>query len=92
MLFPSIAEGFGLPVIEAMQWGKPVFCSDKTSLPEIGSTHAHYFTDFDPDRMAAVVSEGLKNFNEERADEERAYAATFSYEKHMQQYIDLFLS
>ena len=47
---------------------------------------------FDPDRMAAVVSEGLKNFNEERADEERAYAATFSYEKHMQQYIDLFLS
>lgn len=92
LLFPSIAEGFGLPVIEAMQWGKPVFCSDKTSLPEIGSTHAHYFTDFDPDRMAAVVSEGLKSFTEERADEERAYAATFSYEKHMQQYIDLFLS
>ena len=90
-LFPSIAEGFGLPVIEAMQWGKPVFCSDHTSLPEIGSTHAHYFTDFNPDLMAAIVSEGLKNYTEEKAAQAKAYAATFSYEKHMQQYLDLYL-
>lgn len=92
LFLPSIAEGFGLPVVEAMQWGKPVFCSDRTSLPEIGSAHAHYFTDFDPDRMAALVSEGLENFNENKAAQEQAYAATFSYEKHMQQYLDLFLS
>lgn len=92
LLFPSIAEGFGLPVIEAMQWGKPVFCSNRTSLPEIGSTHAHYFTDFDPDHMAALVADGLRDFTEEKAAREQAYAATFSYEKHMQQYIDLFLS
>ena len=91
LLFPSIAEGFGLPVIEAMQWGKPVFCSDHTSLPEIGSTHAHYFTDFNPDLMAAIVSEGLKNYTEEKAAQAKAYAATFSYEKHMQQYLDLYL-
>lgn len=34
-VFPSIAEGFGLPVIEAMKFGKPVFCSDKPVLKEI---------------------------------------------------------
>lgn len=91
LLFPSIAEGFGLPVIEAMQWGKPVFCSNYTSLPEIGSTHAHYFTDFEPNHMAAVISEGLGNYDDEKAAKEKTYAATFSYEKHMRQYIDLFL-
>lgn len=41
--FPSLAEGFGLPVIEAMSFGKPVFLSDRTSLPEIGGDLAYYF-------------------------------------------------
>lgn len=91
LLFPSLAEGFGLPIIEAMQWGKPVFCSDKTSLPEIGSTHAHYFHDFEPDHMAAVVREGLASYNENDADAARSYAASFSYEKHMRNYIDLYM-
>lgn len=92
LLFPSIAEGFGLPIIEAMQWGKPVFCSDKTSLPEIGSTHAHYFRDFDPVHMAETVAHGLAAYNEEKAAAAREYAATFSYEKHMQKYIDLYMA
>lgn len=90
LLFPSIAEGFGLPIIEAMQWGKPVFCSDRTSLPEIGSTHAHYFHSFDPDSMETVVREGLAAYDESRAEEAKSYAATFSYETHMRKYIDLY--
>lgn len=90
LLFPSIAEGFGLPIIEAMQWGKPVFCSDRTSLPEIGSTHAHYFHTFVPDEMATVVREGLASYNEDKSLEAKKYAASFSYEKHMQKYIDLY--
>ena len=92
LLFPSIAEGFGLPIIEAMQWGKPVFCSNRTSLPEIGSTHAHYFLDFDPDHMADLVRRNLAEYNDRLADEARSYAASFSYEKHMQQYVSLYLA
>src|SRR5690606_9695836 len=47
-LFPSIGEGFGLPPIEAMAFGKPVFLSNQASLPEIGADAAFYWEDFDP--------------------------------------------
>lgn len=90
LLFPSLSEGFGLPVIEAMQWGKPVFCSDRTSLPEIGSTHAYYFTDFEPESMAAVVNKGLAAFDAAAACAEQKYAAAYSYESHMRQYWALY--
>jgi glycosyltransferase involved in cell wall biosynthesis len=40
-VFPSIREGFGLP--QAMHFGKPVFLSNKTSLPEVGGKHAYYW-------------------------------------------------
>ena len=90
LLFPSIAEGFGLPVIEAMQWGKPVFCSNKTSLPEVGSIHAHYFTDFNPDHMADIIQRGMADFTPEKAKAEKDYAATFDYDNHMRQYLELY--
>lgn len=90
LLFPSLSEGFGLPIIEAMQWGKPVFCSDRTSLPEIGSTHAFYFTDFEPESMAAVVKQGLAAFDAAAALAEQKYAAAYSYESHMRQYWSIY--
>lgn len=90
LLFPSLSEGFGLPIIEAMQWGKPVFCSDRTSLPEIGSTHAFYFTDFEHESMAAVVKRGLAAFDVAAALAEQKYAAAYSYESHMRQYWSIY--
>lgn len=90
LLFPSLSEGFGLPVIEAMQWGKPVFCSTRTSLPEVGGPHAHYFDSFDPESMAAVVRSGLEHFEPQQAELERAYAARFGYDRHMQRYWELY--
>lgn len=59
LLFPSLAEGFGLPAVEAMSLGKPVFLSRLTSLPEVGGEHAFYFDDFDPAHMREVVERGL---------------------------------
>ncbi|MFT4094723.1 MAG: glycosyltransferase family 1 protein [Niabella sp.] len=49
--FPSLAEGFGLPVVEAMQFGTPVILSKATSLPEIGGPDALYFEDMDTDAV-----------------------------------------
>ena len=91
LLFPSIAEGFGLPLIEAMQWGKPVFCSDKTSLPEIGGPHAHYFHSFNPQAMALTVTQGLAAHTPEKAKAAQQYAAGFSYERHMKKYLQLYM-
>ncbi len=39
-LYPSLFEGFGLPVLEAMSLGAPVVCSDATSLPEVAGQAA----------------------------------------------------
>jgi glycosyltransferase involved in cell wall biosynthesis len=61
-LFPSYAEGFGLPVIEAMYHGKPVFISDKTSLPEVGGDAAYYFRNFEPEYMQEVFKEGMRDY------------------------------
>lgn len=63
-LFPSIAEGFGLPVIEAMLVGKPVFLSKRTSLPEIGGDVAYYFDNFEPESMVQFIREKLKHYGE----------------------------
>ena len=60
LLFPSLSEGFGLPVVEAMSLGKPVFLSRLTSLPEVGGEAAFYFDDFDPGHMRDVVERGLQ--------------------------------
>ncbi len=48
LAFPSYAEGFGLPVVEAMAWSCPVIASDRTSLPEIGGDAALYACPDDP--------------------------------------------
>ncbi len=58
--FPSLAEGFGLPVLEAMLFGKPVFLSRRTSLPEIGGDLAYYFDDnFDPRTMNELFNSAM---------------------------------
>ena len=57
--FPSLAEGFGLPVIEAMHFGKPVLLSKATSLPEIGGNYAYYLDNFEPSYMSNELQNAL---------------------------------
>lgn len=61
-LFPSIAEGFGAPAVEAMYYGKPTFLSNLTSLPEIGGDVAYYFNDFDPENMRKQFEKGMHHY------------------------------
>lgn len=59
---PSLAEGFGAPVVEAMAFGKPIFLSNCTSLPEIGADVAFYFNSFDPHHMQSVFQSGMAEY------------------------------
>lgn len=61
-LHPSMAEGFGIPPVEAMALGRPVFLSRYTSLPEIGGEEAYYFDELTPRTMARALMNGLKDF------------------------------
>ena len=55
LAFPSLAEGFGLPVLEAMIRGLPVACSNATSLPEVAGSAALYFDPEDTGAIAAAM-------------------------------------
>jgi glycosyltransferase involved in cell wall biosynthesis len=54
-IFPSLSEGFGIPVLEAFYFNKPLLCSDTTSLPEIAGDAALYFNPADPAAIAAAI-------------------------------------
>jgi hypothetical protein len=56
LVFPSLYEGFGMPVLEAMAFGKPVACSDVASLPEIAGDAALQFDPRKPDAMADAIA------------------------------------
>lgn len=93
-LFPSLLEGFGLPVIEAMQFGKPVFTSEETSLKEIGGEFAHFWRNFNPNEMKQLIDENLDKFyqNNTLIEKEIEYAQKFSDEQHFKEYDNLYRS
>ncbi len=93
-LFPSLAEGFGLPVIEAMMLGRPVFMSDRTSLPEIGGPLGFYWDSFESHAMARVFRDGMRVVHNDRAyrDKLRAYARQFSWQRAAQKYLGVYRS
>lgn len=91
-VFPSLTEGFGLPPLEAMHFGKPVFLSRLTSLPEVGGDAACYFDDFDAVAMRRVIESGLATHERERrAAHVAAHARQFSWARCAQQYEALYL-
>lgn len=55
VIFASIAEGFGLPVVEALQYGKPVFASDIPVHRETGEHYCAYFNPDDPGTLADMI-------------------------------------
>lgn len=59
LFFPSLYEGFGLPVLEALACGIPVAASGTSSLPEVGGEFAAYFDPCDVDEMAKALYKAL---------------------------------
>ncbi len=60
-IFPSLYEGFGLPVLEAMACGVPVVCSNSSSLPEIAGQAALMVDPFDVDALSKAIERVLQD-------------------------------
>lgn len=92
LVFPSLAEGFGLPVLEAMSAGKPVFLSALTSLPEIGGSEACYFQDFEPETIISTYRRGIREYDNDpgKADRLRQWAGRFTWERSAADYRGFF--
>lgn len=91
-LVPSMIEGFGFPLVEAMSFGKPVFSSVYGSLPEIGGDSAFYFQDFSPEAMVREYRSSLATFaaDESRADRLKDRARGFQWSRSVEQYSNLY--
>ncbi len=60
-VFPSLYEGFGMPILEAMACGTPVVCSNVSSMPEVAGDAALLFDPYDEDDICRVMEEILEN-------------------------------
>jgi len=90
-VFPSLAEGFGLPVVEAMYFGKPVIISNLSSLPEIGGDAAYYFTSFEPEEMKRVLEDSLNNYRHFHPSYNiMQRAKSFNWLQAAKQYVDIY--
>lgn len=83
LIFPSLYEGFGMPIVEAMACGTAVICADSSSLPEAGGTAAVLFDPHDAQGLADRITAVLHNPTQQATMQAEGYnqAQKFSWQQ-----------
>jgi glycosyltransferase involved in cell wall biosynthesis len=91
-IFPSLYEGFGLPIIEAMACGCPTISSNRASLKEIGGEAAHYFDPMEISEMAESIQKVFEEteYRQTLAQRGPEHALKFTWESSFTKHMDLF--
>lgn len=84
MVFPSLYEGFGLPLVEAMQCGVPTVVARSSSLIEVGGAASEFFDPLDPDDMAKAIHRVLSDptYASQLVEESRTQVKKFTWEQY----------
>lgn len=92
LVFPSLYEGFGLPVLEAMAAGVAVACSRAGALPEVAGNAACFFNPQEPGDIARVIDQLLRDEAARRAlvAAGQRHSARFSWERTARQTIEVY--
>lgn len=90
-IYPSLYEGFGIPVLEAYNAGVPVLCSNVSSIPEVAGEAAVYFDPTNNEDMAQKIVDAVNNdaLLAELKEKGAARAQEFSWKRSSQQIIDI---
>jgi len=83
LIMPSLCEGFGFPIVEAMACGLPVLASKTAALPEVGGPAALYFNPEDPEDMARTTASLLDDpeLRKHLSQEGQKRVRNFSWER-----------
>ncbi|GGG26117.1 hypothetical protein GCM10011344_28530 [Dokdonia pacifica] len=91
LIYPSLYEGFGLPILEALACGTDVICSNTSSLPEVAGAVAHYCN---PESVDEIKEQMIKisqfSLTEQKINSQKniEQAQLFSWEKHADSFIN----
>jgi glycosyltransferase involved in cell wall biosynthesis len=92
LVMPSLYEGFGFPVVEAMAVGTPVICSNTSSLPEVAGDAAILFPPEDQHALAEAMQDVIENRSlaEELRHKGFEQARSFSWQRNAEQTIGIY--
>ena len=89
LIYPSLYEGFGMPVLEAMSHKCPVILSKSSSFPEVAGKYGHYF-ESDSDLHDLVKTFAMKSREDQFLEDAKSWSKNFNWDQSVQSIINIY--